>query len=87
MIDWLMNGDDRKLICRLFAVATCIASEADELATAGQSQRRRRGEYLRLAIHVGQSATDLVAVAASIQAALALMEREGAKRRKRFSRT
>lgn len=61
-----MDADRRELIQRLFAVATMIASEAEELAVNGQSPKLSSRQYQATARQLLKRADDLLDVARAI---------------------
>lgn len=61
-----MNADQRELIQRLFAVATMIASEAEEIAITGQSPKLSKGQYKALAVRLLRRSKDLTTAVEAI---------------------
>jgi len=62
-----LDKDQRELIRRLFAVATMIASEAEEIAVKGQSPKLSIGQYKTTARQLLNRAEDLATVAGTIE--------------------
>lgn len=67
-----MDADQRELIQRLFAVATMIASEAEEIAIRGQSPKLSARQYRQTARQLAKRVEDLTAVARTVQAVIDL---------------
>lgn len=65
-----MDGDDRELVRRLMARITAELEDAVELAVAGQADRLRADDHLRLALRL-VTAADGIAVLAGAAATVA----------------
>ena len=63
-----MDNDQRKLIQHLFAVATGIASEAEEIAVTGQSPKLSVRQYQATASRLLERTDDLTRVVHAIEA-------------------
>jgi hypothetical protein len=63
-----VNQTNLELARRLFAVATMVASRAEEAAIAGQSDKLETGHYKKLARKLIKQSDDLMSTAKAILA-------------------
>ena len=71
-----VHKDHRETVQRLFAIATMLASEAQEIAVAGQSPKLRGARRHALISKLQGRAAELGSVADSILTVTALAARE-----------
>jgi hypothetical protein len=67
-----MHKDQRELMQRLFAVATMLASEVEEIALKGQSSRLTDKQRTRLAHRLLGKSHDLAALSRSINTVIGI---------------
>jgi hypothetical protein len=70
-----MDKDQRELIQRLFAVATMLASEIEEIAVKGQSPKLTEKRRTRLTYRLLGKSHDLAALSRSINMVIGITRR------------